>query len=271
MTTRAEPLRQSEPQDPLRERAARLNLVGLVAHWEEHRDTTWLPKLLEQEEAERERRSLERRLREARIGRFKPISDFDWSWPKEIDRDLVDDLFTLGFLSEAVNVVIGGEHGLGKTMIAQNLAYQAVLRGYTARFVRASELLNDLLARPSPAALGARLRQLARPDILVIDEVGYLSYDTRHADLLLEALSRRHLEKSTVITTNRRFQDWNQIFPNAASAVALVDRLVQRAELLWIVGESYRRKEAAEREARCRAERAARRGGKKIRGPAPVK
>jgi DNA replication protein DnaC len=255
-------LPSSAPADPLRERAARLKLFGLLAHWDEYGRAPWIETVLDHEDGERQRRGLERRLRDARIGRFKPMADFDWAWPTKIDRELVEEIFTLDFLAEAANVVFVGPNGLGKTMIAQNLVHQAVLKGYTARFVTASDLLNDLVAQETSPSLGRRLRRYCQPTLLAIDEVGYLSYDSRHADLLFEVVSRRHQQKPTIITTNRRFKDWSEVFPNATSVVALIDRLVHRAEVVDLEGESYRLKEAKEREQKRAKERSARRGPK---------
>jgi DNA replication protein DnaC len=271
MTTDAKRHRTPERDDPLEERAVRLKLYGLVAHWDEHEDAPWVETLIAQEEAERQRRSLERRVRNARIGRFKPLADFDWTWPKRVDRDLVDEIFALGFVAEAANVVILGPNGTGKTTIAQNLVHEAVLKGHTARFVTASELLNDLAAQESPAALTRRLRRFCQPSLLAVDEVGYLSYDSRHADLLFEVVSRRNEQKSTVITTNRPFAEWGEVFPNASCVVALVDRLIHRAEILQIEGESFRLKEAKEREARRASERASGRARKTRRAAAAGK
>ena len=90
---------------------------------------------------------------------------------------------------------------------------------------------------------------MPRPDLLVVDEVGYLSYSNRHADLLFELISRRHEKKSTLITTNKSFSEWSEVFPNASCVVAMIDRLVHHAEIIAIKGESYRRKEAQERAA----------------------
>ncbi len=249
------------PDDIFRERARRLGLYGLLGRWDELRDQPWIPVLLDCEDDERQRRSLERRVRCAKIPRFKPMCDFDWSWPEAIDRQQIEELFTFGFLAEAANVVLVGTAGLGKSLIAQNLAHQALLRGHTVNYITASAMLNDLTAQDSAAALARRLRRYCQPDLLVCDEVGYLAYDTRYADLLFEVVTRRYQTtgRSMIITTNRVFQEWNQVFPNAACVVSLIDRLVHRAEIVSISGESYRLKEATERA----AEKARKRNGKK--------
>lgn len=242
----------------LREQASNLRLHGLLAHWGElssdaqaiQRVTQWL----QWEHDERGRRSLERRVRDAHLGSFKPLADFDWSWPTQIDRAAIEELMTLQFMADATNVILVGGNGLGKSMCACNLGYQAVLAGHTVLFATAGHLLGELAALDSDSALRRRLRHYAAPDLLLIDEVGYLSYSNRHADLLFELISRRYQSKSTVVTTNKAFAEWGEVFPNAACVVSLVDRLVHRAEVVRIEGESYRAKEAQERMA-ARAKR----------------
>jgi len=239
------------PHDDDQRRAAlrRLGLFGLLARWEDVHHLEWLPSLIEYEQSERQRRSLQRRLHFARLGSFKPLCDFDWQWPKKIDRSAVEELATLEFLSEPANVVLIGPNSTGKTTIAKNLAHLALLGGYTARFTTASAMLNDLAAQDSAAALNRRLRHYCRPALLVCDELGYLSYDARYADLLFEVVTRRYQQRSTIITTNKPFAEWNQVFPNAASVVTIIDRLVHKAEILTIEGDSYCLKEAKERAA----------------------
>jgi len=245
-------------RDTQRARAGALHLHGLLAHWSEVASEAWVTALLGWEEQERARRSLERRLRTAHIGRFKPLCDFDWRWPKRCDRAAVDALMTLEFLNEAANVVLVGPNGVGKSTIAQNIAHQALIDGHTVLFTSAGQLLGDLSALDSDSALRRRLRHYARPQLLVIDEVGYLSYSNRHADLMFELISRRYQNKSTLVTTNRPFAEWREVFPNAACVVSLVDRLVHNAEIVCIEGDSYRLKEARERtEQRARQRRAA--------------
>jgi DNA replication protein DnaC len=248
----------TEP-DTQRARAAALNLHGLLAHWNEVAAEPWLMPLLGWEEQERARRGLERRARSAHIGRFKPLCDFNWSWPRRCDRAAVDALMTLEFLNDATNVVLVGPNGVGKSTIAQNIAHQALIEGHTVLFTSAGQLLGDLSALDSDSALRRRLRHYARPTLLAIDEVGYLSYSNRHADLMFELISRRYQNKSTLVTTNRPFAEWREVFPNAACVVSLVDRLLHHAEIVSIEGDSYRLKEARERtEQRSRQ----RRGGK---------
>jgi DNA replication protein DnaC len=236
-------------KDELYQRAKQLGFYGLIGRWSEVAHEPWLPDLLATEMAEREQRSFQRRLREAKIGNFKPVADFDWDWPKEIDRALVEDLFHLEFLQEPANVILVGSNGLGKTMIAQNLAYHAIVQGYTVCFTTASALLHDLSTPTSDLSLQRRLARYSRPQLLVIDEIGYLSYDARHADLLFEVVTQRYQQRSIVMTTNKVFQDWPEVFPNATSVVTLVDRLIHRAEIVRIGGESFRAKEAKERAA----------------------
>lgn len=235
--------------ETLLKRARELKLHGLVNHWSECAQADWVAPLIEWEEQARTRRSLERRLSAARIGHFKPLSDFDWQWPTQCDQSLIAELMTLEFVSSATNVILVGASGLGKTTIAQNMAYQAVLNGHTVLFTTAAQMLGDLAALDSDSLLRRRLRQYAAPDLLCVDEVGYLSYSNRHADLLFELINRRHEKKSTVITTNKSFAEWSEVFPNAACVVALIDRLVHHAEIVPIQGSSYRHKEAQERAA----------------------
>ena len=239
----------------LHQRARTLKLHGLLAHWDEVAREPWIENVLQWEETERSRRGLERRMRQARLGAFKPLEDFDWTWPKKIDRLQIEELFELKWLHNATNVVLVGPNGVGKTLLAKNLTHQAILAGATARCLTASELLNTLAEQDSSRNLQQKLGLFTQPQLLTIDELGYLSYDHRHADLLFEIVSRRYTNKSIVLTTNKPFAEWNEVFPNASCVVTLVDRLVHHAEIVQIDADSYRLKEAQARE----AERAARR------------
>lgn len=235
----------------LRQSATDLKLYGLLAHWDEleHPTPDWVKQLLDWEEHERQQRGLQRRIRNARLGSFKPLADFDWQWPKQLDQARVLSLMNMAFMQQdkPLNPIFIGSNGTGKTSIAKNIAYQAVLNGYTVMFTTAAQMLNDLAAIDSDSGLKRRLKYYAQPQLLVIDELGYLSYSNRHADLLFEIVNRRYETKSTLVTTNRPFDEWSEVFPNAACVVSLVDRLIHHSEILVFEGDSYRMKEATEK------------------------
>jgi DNA replication protein DnaC len=202
-----------------------------------------LEQLIQAEIAERSRRSLERRLRLSGIKKFKPIADFEWSWPKKIDRDVVERAMTLDFLSESRNLVLVGANGLGKTMLAQNICHAAVLSGHSVLFRSAAALLEEL-QRQSPDGRRRKLRSYANAGLLCIDEVGYLSFDDKAADLLYEVINRRYERKPIIVTTNRPFKEWNEVFPNATCIVTMLDRLLHHADVTVIEGDSYRVRES---------------------------
>jgi len=235
--------------------AAQLRQVGLIAvpgqlddfiahaiktRWSAHQ---LLEELVKVEAAERSRRSLERRLRNSGIKSFKPIADFDWSWPSQIEREVIERTLTLDFLAESRNLVLVGRNGLGKTMIAQNICHQAVLAGHSVLFRSAAALLEEL-HRQTPEGRRRKFRTYANVGLLCIDEVGYLSFDDKAADLLYEVINRRYERKPVILTTNRPFKEWNEVFPNATCIVTLLDRLLHHADVTLIEGESYRVRES---------------------------
>ena len=237
----------------LRHTAAHLDDVVALATKRRWSPTQLLEHLVEREQQERTRRSLERRLLRSRLGRFTLMTEFDWAWPKRIDRAAVEAVLQLDFLADARNVVLVAPQGLGKTMIAQNIAHAAVLAGHHVLFKTAAEVLLDLGAQESARGLARRLNYYASRGVLVIDEIGYLSYDARAADLLFQVVSRRYERRSLVLTTNLPFSEWPTIFPNAATATALIDRVVHHSEIITIEGESYRRRVAEAKQKSMRA------------------
>src|SRR5258708_17352683 len=206
--------------------------------------TETLEHIADLEEKDRARRGLERRMSRSRLERFKPMADFDWNWPSAIDRPLVESLLSLDFLEGVRNVVLVAPRGLGKTMIAQNIAHRAVLAGRSVLFLSAAQLLLDLGAQESALALDRRLHYYTKIRLLVVDELGFLAFDNRNADLIFQVVSRRSEKKSLVLTTNLAFADWHTVFPSATCATALVERVVHHADIVKIDGKSYRLRES---------------------------
>jgi DNA replication protein DnaC len=240
---------------PINSLSAQLQQIGLRAVPAELDDflaratkARWSPRqmleqLVQAEAAERSRRSLERRLRLSGFNSFKPMADFDWTWPTKIERDVIERALTLDFLHEGRNLVLVGRNGLGKTMIAQNICHAAVLAGSSVLFRSAPALLEEL-HRQTPEGRRRKLRGYANMGLLCSDEVGYLSFDDKAADLLYEVINRRYERKSVIVTTNRPFKEWNEVFPNATCIVTRLDRLLHHADVTVIEGDSYRVRES---------------------------
>lgn len=203
-----------------------------------------LDRIADLELLERSNRSTQNRLKSAKIGRVKSMHEFDWSWPEEINRAAIEELLTVNFIRKKQNCVLAGPQGAGKTMIAKNIALAAINNGFHVVFTSASDLVIDLGSQESSPALQRRLKYYIRPNLLVIDELGYLSFDHRAGDLLFEIISKRYENGSTIVTTNLAFKDWGIPFQGAGSVTPLVDRLTHHCEIIKIVAESFRTKES---------------------------
>jgi DNA replication protein DnaC len=200
------------------------------------------------ERRERERRNLERRTRGAHLGMVTPLDRFDWSHPRRIDRALIDKLHTLAFIEAAQNVLFRGPSGVGKTTLAKHLGLAALERGHSVRFATLAEVLADLLKQESAPAIERRLRRYVLPDVLILDEVGYLPCDADAANLLYAIIDRRHEKRATIVTTNLSFKQWGSVFPGAACVVALVDRFAQHCHVVDIDADSWRQRHALSRD-----------------------
>ena len=195
-----------------------------------------IERAIELEQFDRSQRSIARRLKEARLGRFNMMSDFD--------RSLIESLFTCEYIKGMQNIILAGPQGLGKTMLAKNLAQQAALRNHSVFYTTASAMVIDLGAQDSKGALQRRLKFYESKDLLILDEIGYLAFDHRAADFVFEIVNRKYERGSIVITTNLAFKDWGQIFPGAPCVTAMIDRLTHHAKIIKISGESYRLRES---------------------------
>jgi DNA replication protein DnaC len=225
-------------------RASAEALSALLTHATTQRlsPVEYCEQLVVLERRERDAANLARRSRNATLGSYAPLDTFDWAHPRSINRDLYDALLGLGFGERAQNVLFRGPSGVGKTMLAQNLGLKALQEGYTVRYSTLATALADLLKQESLPALERRLKHYTTPDLLILDELGYLPCDSRAADVFYNIISRRHEQRSTIITTNLAFKSWGTIFPGAACVGALVDRFTQHCLVMDIDADSWRQK-----------------------------
>jgi DNA replication protein DnaC len=204
----------------------------------------YLEKLLEGECERRHGRHVERRIRNARFPYVKGLDQFNWSWPKKINRIQVQNLFRLAFLEDQTNVIFVGGVGLGKTHLATALGYEACQKGHSVLFAAAVDIVNTLLAAQTAQRLKPELKRFTAPDLLIVDELGYLPIDKHGADLLFQVISARYERGSMVITTNRPFKQWPSIFNNDATLTsAVLDRILHHNDTVVIEGPSYRMRE----------------------------
>jgi len=207
----------------------------------------YLAELVEGEVHRREQRSLQRRVRAARVPVPKSLDGFDWSWPRKINRAQVQNLFRLAFVAEHHNAVFVSNVGLGKTHLMSALALAACERGHSVRFTSAVEIINTLGAAQRLGSFKRELGKYVRPAVLAIDELGYLPIDKAGGDALFQVISQRYERGSTLVTTNRIFKRWAEIFNNDATlTTALLDRLLHHCEVVTIEGKSYRMKDKLE-------------------------
>jgi DNA replication protein DnaC len=241
--------RLTEQLAALKLRAVAEHYAALAAeaaqkHWS-HLD--YLVRLIDGETQRRHQLALERRVAAARFPCLKTLDQFDWTWPKKINRPQVQNLFRLAFLKDKANVIFLGGVGLGKSHLATALAHEACLRGHSVLFTTAVDIINTLTAAQTVGRLKHELKRYHKPAILAVDELGYLPIDKTGADLLFQVISQRYEQGSIVLTTNQPYKHWPKIFNNDSTLTsAVLDRLLHHAETVVIEGKSYRMKDQIE-------------------------
>jgi len=204
----------------------------------------YLEQLVEGEATMRENRSIERRIKNARFPVLKTLDDFQWSWPKKINRPQIQNLFRLAFIATQTNIVLIGNVGLGKTHLSIALGHTACLNGHAVLFTTAVDIINTLAAAQSAGRLKREFHRYLKPAVLIVDELGYLPIDKHGADLLFQIISQRYERAPMVITTNRAYKHWSQIFNNDSTLTsAILDRVLHHTDTVIIEGKSYRTKD----------------------------
>jgi DNA replication protein DnaC len=208
----------------------------------------FLLRLCEHERADRDARACQRRLKAARFPQPKSLDDFDFTAQPSLSRPLVLELARCEFIARRESVILVGGPGTGKTHVAIGLAASACTRGKRVRFFRVTELITQLLEAREERVLSRLQTQLARLDLLVLDEFGYVPASQTGAELLFDVISTAYERASVIVTTNLPFERWTEVLGNERLVAATLDRLTHRCHILEATGESYRLKEAKERQ-----------------------
>ena len=207
----------------------------------------YLARLIDSEARRRQQLAIQRRIAAARFPCLKTLDQFDWNWPKKINRTQVQNLFRLAFLKDKTNVIFMGGVGLGKSHLVSSLAHEACLQGHSVLFTTAVDIINTLMAAQTVGRLKNELKHYLKPTILAVDELGYLPIDKAGADLLFQVISQRYEQGSILLTTNQPYKHWPKIFNNDSTLTsAVLDRLLHHAETVIIEGKSYRMKDQIE-------------------------
>jgi DNA replication protein DnaC len=238
------------PHEQLRRLLAELKLSRIAETYQEALDEAAntnmstlevLVRLLGDEVLGRRERSLQRRIRQAKLPPRKTLEDYRFEYPRRIPKQKVLRLFDCEFISQYACAILIGRTGTGKSHLLNALGYTACEKNFTVCWTRAVDMLNALTTAQMNGTLEKKLREYTRCDLLLLDELGYLPIDKRGADLMFQVVAARYERGSIAITTNRPFRDWGKIFDvDNTLATAIIDRLMHHGEAIVIEGKSFR-------------------------------
>lgn len=236
----------------IKEKLKSLRLPGALASLESHNQLAlaeqfsyleFLDLLLEDEKAHRQAASYQRRLRSSKLSEQKRLDNYDFDYQPELPRKQIRQLASAQFIPEGGNVILMGKPGVGKTHLANAIGLEALKHNYTVRFTHANQLIEQLHTAKADGAYRNLMNRILKIDLLIIDELGFKKLPAQGADDFFEIIRQRYERKSIIITSNRTFEDWGQIFGDAVLASAIIDRLVHHAQVFKITGDSYRIKD----------------------------
>ncbi len=225
------------------------SLLTSYAATHNHTPLQLLAKLIEGEADHKRDRSIQWRIQQAGFPLIKHIADFQWSWPSGINRDHIQDIFRLQFIPQRQNIIFMGGVGVGKTHLAIALAHAACQKRHSVLFSTAVDIVNTLTAAQQIGQFKSALKKYTRPELLLMDELGYLPIDKFGADCLFQVISNRYEKAATIITTNKPYKKWPELFANDSTLTsAVLDRLLHHAQTILIEGKSYRMKDRIKEE-----------------------
>jgi len=233
----------------IKQRFKQLKLSGAAASFEERNKYAldnklsyldFLELILEDEWALRQSNGYKRRLLQSKLSQQKRLDNYDFTYQPELDRSIITDLSVCRFIIEKSNIIFMGKPGVGKTHLANGLGLKALEKGHSVMMIHANTLIDQLHRSRADGKYQSMLKKLTKVDLLILDEVGFKRFPQNGSDDFFEVIRSRYETGSLIVTTNRNFEDWGQLFGDNVMASAIIDRIIHHAVLIKLIGDSYR-------------------------------